>query len=217
MESAHPFCVNLQSLSVWDYTNDAWQHRLFQKRTFSNERQREQQRIKQRYVRRQNEAQYNDSNVMRNNNEIPLDGYSRSTVMAKLDNVREYYNKLLLDVIQQQSQWSDKQIVQIKKENDVQIKQKKQIINKLKEISSKCDKKKEAIILWNKIQEMKQKNVMKKKEFQDTVHKTREHKKKSEQLKMKYDEKEQRLRQQKNRQKQSVQQEIDKALAAMTQ
>merc|ERR1712154_617897 len=132
----------------------------------------------------------------------PLDEYSRAMVMLKLENAREYYNRLLLDVIQQQSECYDKSMREIKK----------QIIHKLKMKSNQCDKKREAIQLWNKIQEMKQKNLLKKKEFQQTVNKTRQHKKEMDKLKEKYDKKEQRLRE-----KQSVQQQIDAALSAMSQ
>eukprot|EP01084_Bolivina_argentea_P257784 434393_1 len=224
MKTQHSFCCNLHTLSVWDYKNDIWQHRLFQKRTLlCNETQRERQRLKQ-----QQQAVHitpggpNDNNNNNNDNiqglqPQPLDEYSRIHVMAKLDNVREYYNRLLLDVIQQQTQWHEYEMKDIQKENEIKCKQKKDIIKKLKEECVKHDKEKEATELWNKVQEMRWKNLLKKKEFQQTVNKTRAHKKELEKMKNKYDKKEQRLRQQKDRQKQVVQEEIDNVLVQMTQ
>eukprot|EP01083_Nonionella_stella_P116201 345145_1 len=227
VKSAHSFCVNLVTLSVWDYSNDLWQHRLFQKRTFTNEMQRERQRIKQQQFTEEHATpggpvgqindNENDTNHNSNNNVLqPMDGYSRATVMAKLENVREYYNRLLLDVIQQQSQWGDQQMRQIKKENEVKCNAKRKVIDRLNKESGKCDKTKEAIELWSKIEEMRLKNLLKKKEFQQIVNKTRQHKKELDAMKEKYDLEEQRLREHKNKQKEVVQKQIDMALAAMT-
>ena len=235
---SHPFCVNLQTLSVWDYTNDVWQHRLFQKRTLTNEMQREQDRKKQRetitthhitpggptnnhYVTPggpNDNDNDNNHNHNRNDQQLqPMDEFSRATVYAKLDNMKEYYNRMVLDVIQQQTECYDEQMMDIKRHNNIECSEKKKIISELKKKSKECDKTREAIELWNKIQEMRQRNLLKKREFQQTVNKTRQHKKELEKMKAKYDKKEQRLREQKAKQKQAVQKEIDRTLDLMTQ
>merc|ERR1712130_454631 len=115
-ESSHSFCVKLTSLSIWDYKNDEWQHRLFQKRTFSSNEM----------------MKRNDSN-----SEQAMDEYSQITVMAKLENVHEFYNKMLFDAIRQQSENYDALRDKLQKENERERERKQQIMNALKE---KCEK-----------------------------------------------------------------------------
>merc|ERR1712130_621296 len=133
-ESSHSFCVKLTSLSIWDYKNDEWQHRLFQKRTFSSFDQQNQQ---------------------------TMDEYSRLTVMAKLDNFHCFFNKMLFDIIQQHTanydEWQKNKI----KENEIECKQKQSIINELKQQNAQIDNDRETAEIWLKIKEFQTKNDVK--------------------------------------------------------
>eukprot|EP00485_Elphidium_margaritaceum_P013376 CAMPEP_0202730878 /NCGR_PEP_ID=MMETSP1385-20130828/186860_1 /ASSEMBLY_ACC=CAM_ASM_000861 /TAXON_ID=933848 /ORGANISM="Elphidium margaritaceum" /LENGTH=582 /DNA_ID=CAMNT_0049397157 /DNA_START=34 /DNA_END=1782 /DNA_ORIENTATION=- len=207
--TAHSFCLNLTTLSIWDYCNDTFQHRLFQTRA----------------ITQQTSGDGGDSGVKpehHNSNEAsntlqPLDGYSSSYVEAKLENLREYYNTLLMKIIEQQSAEFEQQRKKIEKDNRHKIYARKQVLEECKQQSAQCDKKKDSIELWHKIQELRYANYLKRVEFEQITQKTREHHQELRKLKEKYDKKEQILRQQKTKQKQKVQQEIESALAVMTQ
>ena len=146
------------------------------------------------------------------NEEQPLDEYSRITVMAKLENVHEFYNKMLFDVIQQQSANYDELRMQTKKQNEIEMERRQQIINKLKQQNTQLDEEREAMELWLKIREYQTKNDEKKKEFQQIMEQSRVQKRELEELKKEYEQKEQSLRNEKNRKKQEIQSKIDEAL-----
>lgn len=195
-ETMHTFCLKLTTLSIWDYQNDEWQHRLFTKRTFSSH-------------------DILKSVRLQNANQNSMDEYSRSTVMAKLENVHEFYNKMLFDVIQQQSANYDLCRVETMRQNESKQSEKRQIVQELRRQIASLDEEREAMEMCLQIKAIKLKNDMKRKEFEQIMEQRKANKKEMDSLRKEYDEKEQVLRQQKNRKKQEIESKINEALTRM--
>merc|ERR1712130_930964 len=98
------------------------------------------------------------------------------------------------------------------KENEIECKQKQEIINELKQQNIQIDNDREAAEIWLKIKEFQTKNDVKKKEFADIMKQSQLQKKEMNELKKKYDEKEKVLRTTKNKKKQEILKKIDLAL-----
>ena len=208
----HGFTLNLNDLHVWDYISDDWVHRLFQKKTV----------VANNIISHNNELNINYSNNNNNNDNNdgsvnPVDPILKDMVMIKMDNIREYYNKMLTDTINQQRIYYENEIHNIKNEYIIQ---KKNINNNITTIKNDIIGIKNTIKnikLWIHINKLKESNKIIKNDIQNLLKNNKKFKSKKDILIQKYNKKENELKIDKQRIIDKKQKEIDQNISKICQ